>query len=95
MLGYWYIYNLGRCILWLHEEKTKITCEKVMVIMSFFALIDYMFFGKHYDLLNPVLQYENGFDVSWKEQLINLIVLGLVAAVLIFLLKNARKLFLK
>ncbi|MDO4651138.1 MAG: hypothetical protein Q4B26_21065, partial [Eubacteriales bacterium] len=69
---------------WLASPKFKVLFERLIWIFCISALVGYMFFGTDLGIISASLQYDNGMDFTWKEQLINLAVLGLLAGILLF-----------
>lgn len=63
-----------------------------MWIASAAAVITYMFFGKNYGTLSPSLQYDRYPDFFLRDQLVNLAVLALAAAVCRLLWKKKAEL---
>lgn len=69
---------------WLAGPSVRGLFDKAVWILSGVAVADYMFFGKDLGILTTGLQYENGMDFSWKEQLGNVVII--LAVILVFYL---------
>ncbi|MBR2133710.1 MAG: membrane protein insertase YidC [Eubacterium sp.] len=82
-----FLIAFGTFVLWcgvfyyFFDNKKKVKFEKLMLIIIFCALVNYMFFGKHTGTLNSSLNYVIGFFVAIKEVYINIAVVIVVIAV--------------
>lgn len=63
----------------------------VMFAVSGAAIVNYMFFGKNYGLINPKLKFENTPVFPVQEQLINLVVLLVLICVLYIIWKKKQE----
>ncbi len=70
---------------WLANPAGKIIFTRLMWILSGVAITNYMFFGTKLGTISAQLQYETGLSFSSREHLINVLVLIVVAAVLLFI----------
>lgn len=90
-------FSIGTFCIWfvifynLMGNKVRTIFEKIMVIVSICASVNYMFFGKNLGILLPSLQYENDMIFSGREKIINLAVVALIAVVMVFLMKKFGK----
>ena len=73
-----------RVFYWLADAKGKTVFAWLVWVLCGVFLVDYMLFGTDMGILNSALFYEFGMYFSWREQLINLLVLAAVAAVMLF-----------
>ena len=73
---------------WLANPKGKVIFEALVGIMCVAMTINYMFFGTKLGNISSTLQYDDGMSFALKEQLINLAVIGIIALVVYFLIKN-------
>lgn len=89
----WYIVSsfllaAGTFLLWLRviyqlvSQKGKAILERLMVILSGLAVINYMFFGTKLGVISAALQYVNGLSFSIGEQILNIIILVFSACVI-------------
>ena len=77
-----------RVFYWLANSEGKAVFDKLIWIMCGIMLVNYMFFGTDLGIITSNLQYENGLVFSLKEQLVNVLVLAVVAVVMyIFMMK--------
>jgi len=78
------------CVIFfrLSSEKGKKRFALGAVIVSVVAVVDYMFFGKGYGNLSALLKYDNPLSPLLSDGLLNLGVILIVAAVLVFLWKK-------
>ncbi len=73
---------------WLMKKENKFFFEYGMLGLCIIATINYMGFGKKLGVISPSLEYANGINYTWQEQLLNFAVLGVVlVAVLLLLLR--------
>ncbi|MCM1083291.1 MAG: membrane protein insertase YidC [Clostridium sp.] len=71
-----------RVIYWLVGQKGKVILERLMVIFSGLAVVNYMFFGTKLGVISAALQYVDGLFFSIGEQIVNVIILLLLACVI-------------
>ena len=99
----WYVLSsfllaAGTFLLWLgvffalSSPRGKLAMELGVWLASGCAVVDYMAFGRDLGILSPMLQYEGSLSFPLKAQLVNLLVLLLVSAVLLFVWKRRREL---
>lgn len=92
----WYIVSscclsIGTCVVWLGvfyslmDERFRTYFEKLIWILSGISIVDYMFFGKNLGIISNSLQYESGMYFTHKQELINVLILALVAAAMWFI----------
>lgn len=67
---------------WLASPAGKRFFDQIAWILCGVALVDYMFFGTNLGIISSSLQYENGLSFSRGQQLVNLLVLMVTAALL-------------
>ena len=65
----------------LASEKAQKKFGMAFVIVMLCAVVEYMFFGKGYGNISPLLRYDVTIEIMPKEYLINLAVLAVVAAI--------------
>lgn len=98
----WYIvqtfcYSAGTFLIWMRVfyelagSKGKVFFEKLVWIVSGIMLVNYLFFGTDLGNLSVSLQYDNGVFFTFEQQLCNLFVLIIVAAVMYFLMCRWRQ----
>lgn len=98
----WYIVSSGcmaagtflvwmRVFYWLASKKGKVLFDKLVWIMCGAMFANYMFFGTDLGIISASLQYENGLIFTRKEQLINLVILAIIAVVLYLVITKWRK----
>ena len=73
-----------RVFYWLASPKIKRLFEYFVWLLCGVALVDYMFFGTDLGVINSNLTYENGMLFSLKQQLVNLLIVLVIAAALYF-----------
>ena len=76
---------------WLASEKAKIIFDRVIWILSFIMLINYMCFGTNLGIISSALKYDNGFRFGILEHLLNVIVIIGVSVGLYFIVANWKK----
>ncbi len=92
-----FLLSAGTFLLWfnlfyyLAGDRIRRIMDAGICILSFFALVDYMFFGTNLGNLSPSLQYDVEFRYSLKECLVNAGVLMLVGAAVLALWLRKRK----
>ena len=67
---------------WLASPRGKVVFERLMWIACGVMLVNYMFFGTDLGIISSELKYEEGMFFTPKQQLINLAIIALVAAVI-------------
>lgn len=84
--------SCGVFIIWLgalylmFKQRTRAVMDIVVWVYSGWSAINYAFFGKNLGIMTPALQYENGFDLKLKDQVINFFLLLIIAAVFVFVI---------
>lgn len=73
---------------WLANNRWKVIFEKGAWILCGIALINYMFFGTDLGIISANLQYENGFQFTSQEILLNYAALLACAAVMYLIVKK-------
>lgn len=76
---------------WLASEKGKVFFDRLVWALCGVMIVNYMFFGTDLGVITSTLQYEDGMDFTFKQQLINLGVVAVVAAVLWFVATKWKK----
>ena len=76
---------------WLAGPKGKVLFGRLVWVLSGVMLVNYMFFGRNLGMVNQNLQFLETFRFTAKEQIINLLVLAVVAGVLYFAACKFRK----
>ncbi|MCR5344081.1 MAG: YidC/Oxa1 family membrane protein insertase [Butyrivibrio sp.] len=77
---------------WLAGKEFRPFFDKLIVVVSAVATVDYMFFGNNLGTLTADLEYEEGFEFLLSEKMINFGVVLAVIAVFILLVKKLPKL---
>ena len=80
-----------RVFYWLASEEVKCLFDRFVWILCGVALIDYMFFGTDLGIISSTLQYEAGMSFSWREQIINLLILTVAALILYFCVRRWKR----
>ena len=76
---------------WLADSQWKVYFQWMVWILCGVMLVNYMFFGTNLGVISSTLKYDITPDFTWKEQLVNLLILAVLAAVLLlFVRKNTR-----
>lgn len=70
---------------WLASPKGKVIFTRVIWILCGVTLVNYLFFGTDLGIISSELKYDSGMAFMLSEQLVNLLVLALVAAIIYFL----------
>ena len=89
----WYIVSSGcmaagtfliwmRVFYWLASKNGKVLFDKIVWVMCGAMFANYMFFGTDLGVISSTLQYENGLSFTRKEQLVNLMILAIIAMVM-------------
>lgn len=76
---------------WLASLKGKVIFDKLAWILCGVTLVNYMFFGTKLGNISSILQYDNGMSFSLAEQLINVLVIIVLAAVMYLLAAKLKK----
>jgi len=76
---------------WLASKHGKVIFEKVMWVSCGVSIVDYMFFGTNLGILTKSLTYENDFDFTKWQKLVNIALLIILAIVMITALKKSKK----
>lgn len=76
---------------WLASDKGKLLFDRIVFILCGACFVTYMFFGTKLGIISPALKYEEEFGFAMTEQLVNLIVLFLLAVVLYLLVRRFPK----
>ena len=76
---------------WISNDTFKLIFEKLLSVLSLIFIINYMFFGKELGNLLPNLSYEKTFAFAKSEMLINLVVVGIAAVIILFLNSKFKK----
>ena len=95
----WYIVSSGcmaagtflvwlRVFYWLASNNGKVIFDKLVWIICGLMLVNYMFFGTDLGVVSSTLQYSNDVVFSRIEQLINLVILAVIAFIMYFVLKK-------
>ena len=73
---------------WLASPKGKVIFEKLIAIMCIVMTVNYMFFGLGLGNISSILQYDNEMVFEATEQIINIVVMMVIALVVYFLVKK-------
>ena len=76
---------------WLANSRWKVIFEKMIWILCGVMVVDYMFFGTDLGIISSTLQYENGLVFSLREQLINLLMISIIAVILYLFVSRWRR----
>ena len=71
-----------RVFYWLANDKGKVIFDRLVWVLCGVMLVNYMFFGTNLGVISSTLKYDGGMKFAMSEQLINLLVIAVVAAVL-------------
>lgn len=74
----------GLVFYWIATPTGRAIFDKLVWILCGVMLVNYMFFGTDLGIISAKLQYENGLDFGKIEQLLNVFIILLVAAVLYY-----------
>lgn len=91
----WYIVStfcmaVGMFLIWMHVfywlagPSGKVVFDQFVWILSGVALVNYMFFGLDLGLISPSLQYAHGVTFSLHQQVVNLLIVAVVAVLMYF-----------
>lgn len=76
---------------WLAKPSVRYYFDQLMWILSGIAIVNYMFFGRKLGILSSSLKYENGLAHAVKDQLLNLLILLMVAAAFYWVCRRWKK----
>lgn len=76
---------------WLADSRWKVFFEKMVWTLCGVMVVNYMFFGTNLGVISSTLQYENGLSFTWKAQLINLLIVCVVAVGMYFFISRWRQ----
>jgi len=68
-----------RVFYWLASPKGKEIFDRIVWVMCTVMTVNYLFFGTKLGIINANLQFDKGLNFSKKEQVVNIIVVILVA----------------
>ena len=71
-----------RVFYWLAGPRGKVAFDRFIWILCGMTVVNYMFFGTDLGIISSTLQYENDMSFSVRQQLVNLLILAVVAVVL-------------
>ena len=80
------------CVIFyrLASEESQKKFSLVFSIVVLCAVVEYMFFGKKYGNISPLLRYDVDIEIAPKEYLINMFVLAAVASIIFFIWKKRK-----
>lgn len=90
-------FAIGLFLVWMHvfywlaSEKGKIIFDRVIWILAFIMLINYMCFGTNLGVISSALKYDNGFKFSIFEHSLNVILIIALSVGLYFVVANWKK----
>lgn len=70
------------------KSKKKFSMAFVMIVLC--AVVGYMFFGKGYGNISPLLRYDVDIEIMPREYILNMAVLGAVAGTVYFVWKKGK-----
>ena len=76
---------------WLANSRGKAVFDKLIWILCGAMLANYMFFGTKLGVISSTLQYETGVSFSKVEQLVNVLILVVIAAAMYYLATKWRR----
>ena len=71
-----------RVFYWLAGPRGKVVFDRLVWILCGMTIVNYMFFGTDLGVISSTLQYENDMSFSPEQQLLNLLILAVVAVIL-------------
>ena len=80
-----------RVFYWLSNSTFKVIFDKAVWILSGVMLVNYMFFGRNLGNISAELKYDQDISFAAGEQLINIAVMLVLVAVLIFVVTKWKK----
>ncbi len=87
----------GTFLLWmsvfyaLANDTAKAIADKLACVLCGVMIVNYMFFGTDLGVIRSNLQYESGMDFTRSEQLLNLLVVCVVALVMLLIATKWKK----
>lgn len=80
------------CVIFyrLASERTQKKYSLVFSIIMLCAVVEYMFFGKGYGNISPLLRYDVDIEIAPKEYLINMLVLAALASIVFFIWEKGK-----
>ncbi|MBO5229470.1 MAG: membrane protein insertase YidC [Clostridia bacterium] len=75
---------------WLAGEKGKVKFDRVIWVLSFIMLINYMCFGTNLGVISSALKYDNGFSFSVFECVLNTLLVIILSVALYFIVANLK-----
>ena len=88
--------SAGTFLIWMNvfyrlaSTGAKKISAFVSVVVAGTSIINYMFFGKNYGNMSPMLQYDDIFINTVGEYAVNAAALAAISALLVFLMKKSR-----
>ncbi|WP_026524643.1 MULTISPECIES: YidC/Oxa1 family membrane protein insertase [unclassified Butyrivibrio] len=76
---------------WLAGKTYRPIFDKLMVVLSVVATLDFMFYGRNLGTLSSELEFEEGLEFSKFEKISSLLVIVLVTVLVIFVVKKFQK----
>lgn len=76
---------------WLANEKFKILFDRIIWVLAFIMLVNYMFFGTNLGVISSALKYDHGLVFTILEFVVNTLVVLILAAVLYLIASNFKK----
>ena len=77
-----------RVFYWLASPRGKEIFDKLIWILCGVMLANYMFFGTNLGIISSTLQYEAGLSFTPREQLLNLLILIVIAVIMYLILSK-------
>lgn len=77
-----------RVFYWLASPRGKEIFDKLVWILCGVMLVNYMFFGTNLGIISSTLQYETGLSFTPGEQLLNLLILAVVAVIMYLIISR-------
>lgn len=81
----------GSVFYWLAKPSVRYYFDKMILLLSGIALVNYMFFGKNLGILSSNLVYEDDLEFSKLLQLFNIFILLIISVVLFLIHRYWRK----
>lgn len=76
---------------WLSSPAGKVFFEKLVWVLCGVITVNYMFFGTDLGILQSNLHYEKGLDFTFVQQIINMGVIVVLAALMLFVATKLKK----
>jgi len=73
---------------WLASEKAKILFDRIIWILAFIMLVNYMCFGTNLGVISSALKYDNGLYFTPFEFILNTIIVLVLSIALYFVVSN-------